>query len=46
MYQHQYQLLNDKFELIKTVSSFVAALKASKQYKALTGQFAVIVKNY
>jgi predicted DNA-binding ArsR family transcriptional regulator len=46
MYQHQYKLLNDKFELIKVVHSFSAALKASKQYKALSGQFAIIVKHY
>lgn len=40
-----YKLLNDKFELVKTVEGFANALKESKKYKAQTGVFAVIVKS-
>jgi hypothetical protein len=41
-----YKLLNDKFEVIKIVKGLTNALKESRQYKAVSGKYAVIAKHY
>jgi hypothetical protein len=41
-----YRLLDNEFKLIKEVKGLVNALKESKKYKEVNGQYAVIAKKY